>query len=225
MQMSVVSAPSVEATTIDKPASTWRANTVARARDAWLQIVLMVSGAVLLIGSMFLPYWNIVLRAPQYPKGLSVDVYVNRLEDAKSVREVDGLNHYIGMIKLTDSASIERSISMYAIGLVAILAVISTFLPGWWRTLARLPMALYPVIFIIDLFGWLYYAGHNLDEKAALSSSINEFTPHIFGTGTIGQFKTQAAFQTGFWLATAAAILAVVAIALDWRARRHVAAA
>jgi hypothetical protein len=224
MDMSVTTAPSRQATPTSTAKHDWRSLLLSRARNGWLQIVLTVTGAALLIGSIFLPYWNIVLRAPQYPKGLSVDAYVDRLEDMRSVREVDGLNHYIGMIKLTDAARIERSISVYAMVAIAILAVVSTFLPGWWRTLARLPMAAFPVIFALDLFGWLYYAGHSLDPKAALSSSINEFTPHILGDGVIGQFKTEAAFQSGYWLAIGAMALAIAAIALDWRARRHVAA-
>ena len=102
---------------------------------------------------------------------------------------------------------------MYAIVLIAVLAVVSVGLPGWWRLLARVPMVVFPIVFIIDLFAWLYYAGHTLDSRAALSSSIDEFTPHIFGTGVIGQFKTEAAFQAGFWLAVAAAVLAIAAIA------------
>lgn len=223
--MSVAGAPPANRATIDKPKHEWWERAIARGRAAWIQIPILLTAAGLLIGSVFFSYWNIVLRAPQYPKGLSVDVYVNKLEDMRSVREVDGLNHYIGMIKLTDAAAIERAISVYAIVAIAVLAAVSTFLPSRWKTLARLPIVLYPVVFVIDLFAWLYYAGHSLDSRAALSSSISEFTPHIFGTGVIGQFKTEASFQTGFWLAVAAAVLAIVAIALDWRARRHVAPA
>lgn len=222
--MSIASAPPVSGTTVHQPKRQWWTGALARGRAAWMQIALLATAAALLIGSIFFSYWNIVLRAPQYPKGLSVDVYVNKMEDMRSVREVDGLNHYIGMIKLTDAASIERAISVYAIVAIAILGLVSTFLPGWWRMLARVPIALFPVAFVIDLFGWLYYAGHSLDKHAALSSSIAEFTPHIFGTGVIGQFKTQASFQAGFWMAVVAMVLAIVAIALDWRERRHVAA-
>jgi len=108
-----------------------------------------------------------------------------------------------------------------AVAFATILAVVSIFLPGWWRLLARLPILLYPIVFVIDLFGWLYYAGNNLDPTAALSSSISEFTPRIFGEGVIGQFTTTASFETGFWLAIAAALLALVAIVLDWRGRSH----
>jgi hypothetical protein len=192
-----------------------------RARAHLLELLLLLPAAGLLIASIFRPYWNIVLRAPQYPRGLSVHVYVNKMEDIRSVREVDGLNHYIGMIKLTDAATIERMMSVYAIGLVAIFAVGSVFLSGWWRTLARIPIVLYPAVFVIDLFAWLYYAGHNLDQKAALSSSISAFTPHIYGEGKIGQFSTEAKFEAGFWMAVAAAVLAAIAIAFDWRRSRH----
>jgi hypothetical protein len=196
------------------------AGALARAQASWMQIPFLVSAGLLLIGSIFLPYWNIVLRAPQYPKGLSVDVYVNKLEDMRSVREVDGLNHYIGMIKLTDAATIERAISVYAIPIIAILAVASIFLSGWWRTIARIPVLIYPIVFVIDLFAWLYYAGHSLDSTAALSSSIDEFTPRILGTGVIGQFETEAQFEPGFYLAVAAMVLVGVAIYLDRRLRR-----
>lgn len=219
--MAIAGAPPVNGTTVDKPKHAWWANAAARARATWIQIPILIASAALLIASIFFAYWNIVLRAPQYPRGLSVDVYVNKLEDMRSVREVDGLNHYIGMIKLTDAGSIERAISIYALVAMAVLAVVSIFLPGWWRLLARLPILLYPIVFVIDLFGWLYYAGNNLDPTAALSSSISEFTPRIFGEGVIGQFTTTASFETGFWLAIAAALLALVAIVLDWRGRSH----
>lgn len=221
--MSIATAPPVNGKAIDKPQREWWTTALARARATWIQIPILLAAAGLLIGSIFLPYWNIVLRAPQYPKGLSVDVYVNKLEDMRSVREVDGLNHYIGMIKLTDAAKIERAISVYAIVAIALITIVSVFLPGRWRYVARLPILLYPIVFVIDLFGWLYYAGNNLDPTAALSSSISAFTPRIFGEGVIGQFKTEASFQAGFWLAIAAAVLVVIAVALDWRRQRHAA--
>ena len=84
----------------------------------------------------------------------------------------------------------------------------------------RLPVILYPIIFMADLFAWLYYAGHSLDPHAPMSSSIKEFTPKIFGTGTIGQFHTEAEFTTGFYLAAAAAVITMV-VAIWERWGRH----
>ena len=59
--------------------------------------IFMVAG-LLLVVSMYLPYWQMKLTAPQYPKGLYTIVYVNRLEG--DIAEIDELNHYLGMPKL-----------------------------------------------------------------------------------------------------------------------------
>ncbi len=170
-----------------------------------VELLLLVAAGVLLLASIALPYWSITLHAPQYPKGLHVQAYVNRLTG--DVFEVDGLNHYIGMMKLNDAATIERQISLVAIPLIAMLAVASFWMRGKWRILARLPIVIYPIVFVVDLYAWLYYAGHSLYPYAPLSSSIKPFTPRILGVGTIGQFSTEASFMAGFTLAVIAAAL------------------
>jgi hypothetical protein len=174
-----------------------------------LRLAGLVLAGLLLIVSLFLPYWNITLHAPQYPMGLTVEAYTYKLTG--DVSEVDGLNHYIGMMKLGDAAKIERSISRIAIPIVALLAIGSFFVRGRARWLLALPAIIYPVVFVIDLFIWLYYAGHSLDPTAALSSSIREFTPRILGTGTIGQFSTEAQFAFGYYLSVVAAIIVLAA--------------
>jgi len=45
-----------------------------------LPSAILVLAALLLVVSMFQPYWSITMTAPQYPKGLTVEVYVNHLE-------------------------------------------------------------------------------------------------------------------------------------------------
>jgi hypothetical protein len=91
---------------------------------------------------------------------------------------------------------------------------------GIWRTILRLPVIIYPVIFVADLFAWLYYAGHALDPHAPMSSSIKEFTPRIVGMGTIGQFHTEAGFATGFYLAVVAAVVTLAVTIWEWRSHR-----
>lgn len=185
----------------------------------YLQLPVLIFAAALLIGSIFLPYWNITLHAPQYPRGLYVEVFVNKMTPARNVFEVNGLNHYIGMMPLDDAAKIEREISRFAIPIVALLAVASFWLRGKWRVIARLPIMAYPVIFVADLFAWLYYAGHSLDPNRPLAS-IPEFTPRILGKGVIGQFSTQAHFDRGFFVAVVAAVL-VLTITIWDRAQRN----
>lgn len=176
----------------------------------------LLLAAVLLVLTIFLPYWSITLHAPQYPKGLTIDAYVHELRG--DVSEVDGLNHYIGMMKLEDAATLERTISRIAIPATAVLAVLSFWVKSRWRWLLVLPILVYPIAFAADLFAWLYHAGHSLDPGAALSSSIHAFTPTILGTGIIGQFSTEASFRIGYYLAVLAAI---IVLAVTIRGRSH----
>lgn len=188
------------------------------AGNPYSRLALLIFAAGLLILTIFLPYWQITLYAPQYPKGLKVEAYVNRLSG--DVREVDGLNHYIGMMKLNDAAKIERTISRVAIPVIGALAVLAFWLPGRWKWVAISPFLIYPFAFMADLFIWLYHAGHSLDPHAALSNSIRPFTPHIFGVGRIGQFHTEATFAIGFYIALLGAVLTVIAVIAERRRER-----
>jgi len=181
-----------------------------------LPTLLLVLAAILLIISLFLPYWNMELEAPQYPKGLFVHAYVNRLEG--DVQEIDGLNHYIGMRPLEEAAQLERSLSFILIGVTALLVVAAVFIHTKWAALLALPAVLYPAIFLIDLYLWMRNFGQNLDPTAALSSFIEPFTPPILGEGLIGQFKTIASVDIGWYLAAAAAVLVLVGLYFHRRA-------
>lgn len=187
---------------------------LARIQQHPIRFAGLVVAALLRIVSIALPYWSITLHAPQYPGGLTIDAYPYKLTG--DVFEVDGLNHYIGMMKLGDAAVLEQTISRFAIPVIALLAVVSFWVRSRWRWLLVAPVVIYPIIFVLDLFAWLYYAGHSLDSTAALSSSIKEFTPRILGTGVIGQFSTEATFGIGFYLVVLAAI---IVIAVTYRKR------
>lgn len=186
-----------------------------RMRYMW-PTLCMAGAAILIIISIFLPYWSLVLHAPQYPKGLVVNAYVNHLEG--DVSEIDGLNHYIGMRPLGEAAQLERSISIFAISALALLVLAAVFIHSPWSALLALPAILLPPVFLADLFFWLSNFGQNLDPKAALSNAVKPFTPTILGEGIIGQFKTVAYADFGLLLASAASILILIGLYLQRRA-------
>jgi len=167
--------------------------------------LLFAVAAVLLIISIFTPYWQLTLHAPQYPKGLTVQAYVNRLEG--DVQEIDGLNHYIGMRPLNEAAAFERSIAIIGIVGLALLILAAVYVHNRWAALLALPALLLPLIFLADLQYWLANFGQNLDPKAPLSSSIKPFVPPVLGEGKIAQFSTWAVPDVGLWLAIAASVL------------------
>jgi len=190
-----------------------------RLAHRYVRLGMLIAAGAFLVLSLLLPYWSITLHAPQYPQGLTVDVFAWKLTG--DVAEVDGLNHYIGMMKLEDAATLERAIAPIAIPLLAALVVASFWIRGRWRWLAVSPVLLFPVIFFVDLYYWLRHAGNNLDPTAALSSSIKPFTPRLLGEGTIGQFSTVATLGLGFYLVLLATVLVLVATLLGRRADAH----
>lgn len=175
-----------------------------------LPTLLFVAAALLLLVSIFLPYWEMTLLAPQYPGGLHITAYVNELTG--DVAEIDGLNHYIGMRPLNEAAKLERSISVFAIGALALLVLAAIYVHTKWVVLFVLPAILMPVVFLLDLQYWLRDFGLNLDETAALSSAIDPFVPKVLGSGMIAQFETIASPGTGLWLAILASILCIAGL-------------
>ncbi|MGD8584196.1 MAG: cytochrome C [Chloroflexota bacterium] len=189
--------------------------------DYMLPAILLGLAAACLILSIFLPYWNMTLEAPQYPNGLKVRTYVNRLEG--DVQEIDGLNHYIGMRPLEEAAQLERSLSIFLIGATALLVVAAIFIHSKWAALLALPAVLYPFIFMTDMYYWLRNFGQNLDPTAALSNYIEPFVPTFLGEGLIGQFKTIATLGPGFYLAALASVLILTGLYFQRRAYKPLA--
>lgn len=184
---------------------------------------LLLVAAGILLASFERPYWRMTLNAPQYPGGLHVEAYLDRLEG--DVAEIDGLNHYIGMRPLNEAAQLEREISWMALVAMAGLLVAAVFIHSRWAALFVIPAILFPAGFLADLHLWLRHFGQNLDPTAALSSSIKPFTPPVLGTGYVGQFSTTAYAGPGLWMAAAASLVLVVALYFHRRAYKPLAEA
>lgn len=185
--------------------------------------VLFLLAALLLIASIFLPYWQLTLHAPQYPKGLTVQAYLNNLTG--DVDEIDGLNHYIGMRPLDEAAPFEKSISVLGVVVVALLILAAVFVHSRWAALLALPALMFPVIFLLDLQFWLANFGQNLDPTAPLSSSVKPFVPPVLFEGKIAQFRTVASPGIGLWLAIAASVLILIGLYFHRRAYKPLAEA
>ena len=174
--------------------------------------------AVLLIASIFLPYWRLKLLAPQYPGGLVVQAYLDRVEG--DVREIDGLNHYIGMRPLGEAAQLEKSLSIAAVVAIALLVIGAVYIHNRIAAFLALPAVLFPAVFLIDLYFWLRSFGTNLDPTAPLSSSIKPFVPPVLGYGKVGQFGTVAMPDLGLVLAALASVLILLGLFFHRRAYR-----
>lgn len=184
-------------------------------------LMLSALGALLLVLSLSRPWWGMVMYAPQYPQGLITIASLQGLSG--DVDELNELNHYIGMMRLEDAARVERQLAPYLVYVFGALAVGAAFMRRMWMAWSlRLPLVSFPLVFLIDLKFWLWYAGNHLDPKAALSSTIKGFTPVVLGAGKIAQFRTYSWVEPGFWFAVAGAVLVLAAGVLMSRSRTEV---
>ncbi len=170
-------------------------------------LVFMLARVLLLV-SIFFPYWHMDLDAPQYPNGLYLTAYVNHLSG--DVKEIDGLNHYIGMRPLGEAAAFERAASVWMIIAMFLLVEGAAVIHSRWAVLLALPAVTFPAGFLVDLHYWMRTFGLNLNPDAPLSAAVKPFVPTVLGEGGIGQFKTFAELGFGYWLAVAGAVLTII---------------
>ena len=175
-----------------------------------LPSALLMLAALLMMVSMFLPYWRMTMKAPQYPKGLRVDVYVSRLDG--DMREIDELNHYLGMPPLDTGGRLERSIAITAIVTMGLLLAAGVFVHNQWAGVLAVPALAFPLIFLADLWLILYHYGHSIDPESALGGAVAPFTPPLLGLGKVGQFGTIAAFGPGLYLAFGSGLVVLAAL-------------
>jgi copper chaperone NosL len=140
------------------------------------------------------PLWRISLEAPQYPKGLWMDIYTHKLESGNNgqhLREINILNHYIGMKKIDRAELADLDWIPFALGALGLLALRCAAI-GNLRALVDLVVVTgYISVFALGRFAYkLYTFGHNLAPDAAMK--VDPFTPAILGTKRIANFTTHS---------------------------------
>ncbi len=163
---------------------------------------------VLMIVSYFLPLWKMNLEAPQYPQGLVLTAYGNRMEG--DLTEINSLNHYVGVKEIKPDSVFELKLFPSALwGTVAILIASALLMrPGWKRWLVAALLWAFPIGLLLDLQFWLYNYGHDRDPTAPYR--IEDFTTKVLGTTHVVNFTTRTMVSWGFVTMVAAALLVTV---------------
>jgi copper chaperone NosL len=171
-----------------------------------LSRVLLLIVSLLFVGSLFFPMWRIELEAPQYPEGLVLQLYANKI--GGDVEIINGLNHYIGMATLHTENFFEFTVLPYMFGLFAFISVLLIFIAKRKAVLGFLIFyALFIVLAAIDFYRWNYEYGHNLDPNAAIRVPGMAYQPPLIGYKQLLNFGAYSIPDVGGWLLTAAGVL------------------
>lgn len=180
--------------------------------------ILMVLGAVLLLGLFVFPLWNITLEAPQYPIPLGMDIHITKFTDTHEfdIKNINLMNHYVGMKHIPEVIP-EFKIFPWAIVIMVILGVLIGFKGSYklylgWFVL----MAILGVVGMYDFYLWEYEYGHDLDPKAIMNftnpdGSPMGFQPPLFGTKTILNFVAHSYPRAGAYFLFTGMLLTVIA--------------
>ena len=167
-------------------------------------ILFIVSG--LFLTSLFVPMWQIDLDAPQYPEGLVLKLYANKI--GGDVEIINGLNHYIGMATLHTENFIEFKILPYIFGTFSLVSLLLIFLNNRKFVLAFFATFLLFVILAgVDFYRWNYEYGHNLDPNAAIKVPGMSYQPPLIGYKQLLNFGAYSVPDIGGWLLIAAGAL------------------
>jgi hypothetical protein len=130
------------------------------------------------------------------------------------------------MRSIDKMATFERSIAVGSLVLVCLLAILAAaWRKSMWQVLFVLPLVLFPLGMTIDLYAWLWYAGHALDPTSPMGMTVKPFTPKLIGTQHVANFDVTSTLGLGTYLQMAGSLLLAGAATIGWRfsKKRHVA--
>ncbi len=187
----------------------------------------LLAAALALVLTYIVPLWNLTMFAPQYPDGLRLDIYSWTLEggnNGQDVKEINVLNHYIGMRDLTNEDFTEFKWMPFVIGALALLFLRAAVHGDVGSLLDVTVMFTYFGLFSLWSFGYkLYQYGHTLAPTAAVK--VDAFMPPVFGFKQIANFQVYSYPKPGTYLMAAAVVLLCAALFIAWRDCRKAACA
>lgn len=156
---------------------------------------LMLIASLLLLLLFVFPLWRITLTAPQYPDGISMYIWVNKItgDTPHTLQNINILNHYVGMKYIVPDAIPELTYFPYIIVAMVIMGVGVAFTQNkklvWAWSVTLLVLG---ILGIYDFYLWEYDYGNNLDPKAPIKVPGMAYQPPLLGSKMLLNFKADS---------------------------------
>jgi copper chaperone NosL len=170
------------------------------------RIVIAIS-ALMMVSAYFIPLWQILMWAPQYPEGLTMKIWINTLSG--DVKIISALNHYIGMKHIEVNMFPEFKYMIYIVGFLILFGLITAAVGK--RSLLWIYIGLIVaagIAALVDFYLWGYDYGHNLDPKAPIVVPGMSYQPPLIGTKQLLNFTAFSGPDVGGWIVLSVGLLA-----------------
>lgn len=182
--------------------------------SAKARMITVVCGLALIV-VLFVPLWQIELAAPQYPEGLVLKMYPDKL--GGNVEVINGLNHYIGMKTLHANNFIEFTVLPYIIGFFAAFCFLVALINRKkWLNILFICFVTFGIIAMIDFYRWNYNYGHDLDPNAPIQVPGMSYQPPIIGYKQLLNFGAYSIPDIGGWIFIGVGLLLLTAVTIQF---------
>jgi copper chaperone NosL len=182
--------------------------------------IIFIVGSVSLYLLFLFPMWKIQLIAPQYPEGLEMHIWVNKIGGSSefTIKNFNILNHYIGMAEIHEESFPELKIMPIVVyAFMATGFLIGLFANRYFAASWVALIAVAGVIGIIQFNHWLIEFGTNLDPRAPIKVPGATYIPPLLGTKMLLNFKAVSYPYIGSIGITLAIILGSIASYIDFK--------
>jgi copper chaperone NosL len=147
------------------------------------------------------------LFAPQYPEGLFMNIWLNDIKGQIDI--INGLNHYIGMRKISVAMFPEFSFLIYIVAFYILLGLTVAIIGNRKILFWYLVFTAFGGVFALyDYYRWGYEYGHNLDPTAPIKVPGLSYQPPIIGHKRMLNFDAYSFPDIGGWIVIGAASIA-----------------
>lgn len=167
--------------------------------------LLIIAVSLLLSLTYFQPLWYISLKAPQYPEGLGLEIWISGMQGQNDgdLAKINNLNHYIGMKRIEPDAIRELTIMPWIMRTVMLLGIVAGL--SGRRKFLMIWLLIFLVVAIaglVDFYLWSYDYGHNLDvEHAIIKIPGMSYQPPLIGSKQLLNFTATSLPGPAGWVA------------------------
>ena len=189
-----------------------RASTVM----TWIAVVLF-------LGAYAFPLWSISLDAPQYPEGMGMKIWIAKITGKKphDLKNINGLNHYIGMKEIHAESIPELRFMKFIVGFLMLFGAVAAV------TRKRSVLVAWVIVSIVvalaglaDFYRWSYDYGHDLDPDAPIKVPGMTYQPPLIGSKQLLNITATSLPGLGGIMMMAGVALGFVAVVMEWRRGR-----